>query len=109
MGGSRGKDDEGDDDDGEGDGNSVRGAVGAAADYSDGVGVDDAGIARDPISVAIVGMQVWWGAGNVRGFGLNMVSVEGVHQMLKRGGVLCHIGVCRVTIKNGGKVVGWVW
>ena len=101
-----GGNDKGDDDDGKDDGDSVRGAVGAAA-ISGCVGIDDADTVRDPIAIAIVGMQVWWGASDVGGFGLNVVSVKGVRQMLKRGRMLRCIDVCQVTMKNGGKVVGW--
>jgi len=101
-----GGNDKGDDDDGEDDGDSVRGAVGAAA-ISGCVGIDDADTVRDPIAIAIVGMQVWWGASDVGGFGLNVVSVKGVRQTLKRGRMLRCIDVRQVTMKNGGKVVGW--
>ena len=65
--------DEGDDGDGEGDGDDARVAVGAAA-IGGGVGVDDAGAVRDPITVAVVGTRIR----GVGGFGLSLANVEGV-------------------------------
>ena len=41
---------------------------------------------------------------------MSVVGVEGVRQTLKRGRrTLYCIGIRRVTIKNGGKVVGRAW
>jgi len=57
------------------------------------------------VGVIVVKIQGWRGAGDIRGIGLSVIRVEGVHWTLKIRGEWHCISVSGICVRNG-MVVG---